>query len=151
MRLRAHQVVNEQINQVAGFATCQSDLRPISLSPIHRKSFWDITLRLSEVYLMVFVSIVNWPRENSFFSFRGLQPKFFSTFDPKNFGLLPTSTIVPTATDCGEEGSRTPDPLLAKQMLYQLSYFPNFLSRPECGYLDSNQGPQLYQSCALAN
>ena len=36
-------------------------------------------------------------------------------------------------------------------MLYQLSYFPNFLSRPECGYLDSNQGPQLYQSCALAN
>ena len=95
MRLRAHQVVNEQINQVAGFATCQSDLRPISLSPIHRKSFWDITLRLSEVYLMAFVSIVNWPRENFFISFRGLQPKFFSTFDPKNFGLLPTSTTNP--------------------------------------------------------
>ena len=25
---------------------------------------------------------------------------------------------------CGEEGNRTPDPLLAKQVLYQLSYSP---------------------------
>jgi hypothetical protein len=54
---------------------------------------------------------------------------------------------------CGEEGTRTPDLLLAKQALYQLSYFPNPAGRPQpqCAYLDSNQGPQLYQSCALAN
>ena len=26
---------------------------------------------------------------------------------------------------CGEEGNRTPDLLLAKQALYQLSYFPD--------------------------
>jgi hypothetical protein len=25
----------------------------------------------------------------------------------------------------GDEGARTPDPLLAKQVLYQLSYIPN--------------------------
>ncbi len=28
-------------------------------------------------------------------------------------------------TTCGEKGIRTPDPLLAKQVLYQLSYFPD--------------------------
>jgi hypothetical protein len=32
---------------------------------------------------------------------------------------------------CGDEGTRTPDPLLAKQVLYQLSYAPN-LSRQPC-------------------
>jgi hypothetical protein len=26
----------------------------------------------------------------------------------------------------GDEGARTPDPLLAKQVLFQLSYIPNF-------------------------
>jgi hypothetical protein len=54
---------------------------------------------------------------------------------------------------CGEEGTRTPDLLLAKQALYQLSYFPDpqRLTPAVCAYLDSNQGPQLYQSCALAN
>ena len=63
----------------------------------------------------------------------------------------------------GEEGNRTPDLLLAKQALYQLSYFPASklpahpaphgaqLANSQCAYLDSNQGPQLYQSCALAN
>lgn len=34
---------------------------------------------------------------------------------------------VATSQASGEEGSRTPDPLLAKQMLYQLSYFPDFV------------------------
>ena len=51
----------------------------------------------------------------------------------------------------GEEGNRTPDLLLAKQALYQLSYIPDRVSPTVCAYLDSNQGPQLYQSCALAN
>ena len=52
---------------------------------------------------------------------------------------------------CGEEGTRTPDLLLAKQALYQLSYSPDRVPPTVCAYLDSNQGPQLYQSCALAN
>ena len=30
---------------------------------------------------------------------------------------------------CGDEGSRTPDPLLAKQVLYQLSYVPRTSAR----------------------
>jgi hypothetical protein len=82
----------------------------------------------------------------------------------------------------GGEGNRTPDILLAKQALSQLSYAPIFkrtktqktnqnygLTRrmnrfapdssfilpsspfSDWAYLDSNQGPQLYQSCALAN
>jgi hypothetical protein len=54
-------------------------------------------------------------------------------------------------TRCGEEGTRTPDLLLAKQALYQLSYSPDRVPPTVCAYLDSNQGPQLYQSCALAN
>ena len=56
-----------------------------------------------------------------------------------------------TFTPCGEEGTRTPDLLLAKQALYQLSYSPDRVPPTVCAYLDSNQGPQLYQSCALAN
>ena len=64
----------------------------------------------------------------------------------------------------GGEEIRTPDPLLAKQVLYQLSYAPSVSGlRPQVGgkatddrrpmwaYQDSNLGPQLYQSCALAN
>jgi hypothetical protein len=58
------------------------------------------------------------------------------------------------STADGDEGVRTPDPLLAKQVLSQLSYIPGgtrVVQRSQCAYLDSNQGPQLYQSCALAN
>jgi hypothetical protein len=47
----------------------------------------------------------------------------------------------------GDEGIRTPDLSLAKAALCQLSYIPDL----QWAYLDSNQGPQLYQSCALAN
>jgi hypothetical protein len=48
---------------------------------------------------------------------------------------------------CGDAGSRTPYLLRAKQALFQLSYIPNAV----CwwGILDSNQGPQSYQDCAL--
>ena len=49
----------------------------------------------------------------------------------------------------GDEGVRTPDLVVANHALSQLSYIP--LSRSKWAYLDSNQGPQLYQSCALAN
>ena len=43
----------------------------------------------------------------------------------------------------GDAGSRTPYLLRAKQALFQLSYIPGW------GILDSNQGPQSYQDCAL--
>src|SRR5688572_14302168 len=61
---------------------------------------------------------------------------------------------------CGDDGARTRNLVVANHALSQLSYTPDAASRieplvalhlPMCGYLDSNQGPQLYQSCALAN
>src|SRR5262249_39114950 len=75
---------------------------------------------------------------------------------------------------CGDDGIRTRGLRLAKPALSQLSYIPllenpkhqirknigclrisnfgfRFSDFREWGYLDSNQGPQLYQSCALAN
>ena len=69
------------------------------------------------------------------------------------------SESAPKDFRCGDDGNRTRDLLLAKQALYQLSYFPlpNLAPSdkpkaiPQWAYLDSNQGPQLYQSCALAN
>ena len=64
----------------------------------------------------------------------------------------------------GDDRDRTGNPCLAKAVLSQLSYVPEPVSdsrtRPgtrlapdvcEWAYLDSNQGPPLYQSCALAN
>ena len=54
----------------------------------------------------------------------------------------------------GDEETRTPDPLLAKEMLFQLSYAP---SRPDghrtwwWAFLDSNQRPLPYQGSALTN
>jgi hypothetical protein len=54
----------------------------------------------------------------------------------------------------GDEETRTPDPLLAKEMLFQLSYVP----LPELGanvewwaFLDSNQRPLPYQGSALTS
>ena len=43
----------------------------------------------------------------------------------------------------GDAGIRTPCLLRAKQALFQMSYIPWW------GILDSNQGPQSYQDCAL--
>lgn len=51
---------------------------------------------------------------------------------------------------CGDDGVRTRDLVVANHALSQLSYIPVSL-RLQWAYLDSNQGPQLYQSCALAN
>ena len=50
----------------------------------------------------------------------------------------------------GDEETRTPDPLLAKEMLCQLSYVP----RPRKAWwaiLDSNQRPLPYQGSALTS
>ena len=73
----------------------------------------------------------------------------------------------------GGEGTRTHDPLVANQVLYQLSYAPVFgLTSPSragsknrlpserrapghharwCAYLDLNQRPPAYQAGALTN
>ena len=52
--------------------------------------------------------------------------------------------------DGGDEETRTPDPLLAKEMLCQLSYVP--LPRAMWwAFLDSNQRPLPYQGSALTS
>jgi hypothetical protein len=55
----------------------------------------------------------------------------------------------------GDEGTRTPDPLLAKEVLSQLSYIPDeaMLSdrRRWWAFLDSNQRPLPYQGSALTS
>jgi hypothetical protein len=51
----------------------------------------------------------------------------------------------------GAEEARTPDPLLAKEVLSQLSYGPLFVRDVWWGILDSNQRPQSYQDCALTS
>ena len=52
--------------------------------------------------------------------------------------------------DGGDEETRTPDPLLAKEMLCQLSYVP---APGGCwwAFLDSNQRPLPYQGSALTS
>ena len=53
---------------------------------------------------------------------------------------------------CGGEGTRTPDILLAKQALYQLSYTPAvYQTLSRCACLDLNQGPRRYQRRARTN
>jgi hypothetical protein len=90
-----------------------------------------------------------------------------------SFRSLLLSPGSPQAGDGGAEEARTPDPLLAKEVLSQLSYGPvsgllvvgrwmvevcssNLqLLRPATkkwwGILDSNQRPQSYQDCALTS
>src|SRR5438034_6267190 len=48
----------------------------------------------------------------------------------------------------GDEGIRTPDLCRARAALFQLSYIPSHTSTG-WAFLDSNQGPQSYQDCAL--
>ena len=50
----------------------------------------------------------------------------------------------------GDEETRTPDPLLAKEMLYRLSYVPT-PDRRWWAFLDSNQRPLPYQGSALTS
>jgi hypothetical protein len=49
----------------------------------------------------------------------------------------------------GAEEDRTPDPLLAKQVLSQLSYSP--IVKEWWAWVDSNYRPHPYQGCALTN
>ena len=41
--------------------------------------------------------------------------------------------VLPAGRDGGDEETRTPDPLLAKEMLYQLSYVPALPGREVVG------------------
>ena len=51
----------------------------------------------------------------------------------------------------GDEETRTPDLLLAKEMLYQLSYVPLASRELWWAFLDSNQRPLPYQGSALTS
>jgi hypothetical protein len=51
----------------------------------------------------------------------------------------------------GDEETRTPDLLLAKEMLYQLSYVPLASREVWWAFLDSNQRPLPYQGSALTS
>ena len=54
----------------------------------------------------------------------------------------------------GASRDRTDDPLLAKQMLSQLSYGPVILHLPRSirwAWVDLNHRPHAYQACALTN
>ena len=75
-----------------------------------------------------------------------------------------SSALRPTLEGVGgDEETRTPDPLLAKEMLYRLSYVPLVMSggpshlrtqSPSSkwwAFLDSNQRPLPYQGSALTS
>ena len=66
-------------------------------------------------------------------------------------GLLPKSEGFSADEGGGDEETRTPDPLLAKEMLCQLSYVPGYRSAMWWAHLDSNQGPRPYQGRALTS
>ena len=59
--------------------------------------------------------------------------------------------LVPAARSGGDEETRTPDPLLAKEMLCQLSYVPSDRKKVWWAFLDSNQRPLPYQGSALTS
>ena len=50
----------------------------------------------------------------------------------------------------GADRDRTDDPLLAKQVLSQLSYSP-MIDKGWWAWVDSNYRPHPYQGCALTN
>ena len=60
-------------------------------------------------------------------------------------------SVLASPPGSGAEGTRTPDIRLAKAALSQLSYGPGPAVAARWANLDSNQGPQSYQDCALAS
>lgn len=95
-------------------------------------------------------------------AFIGFFVDCFKSLFEKDLGLLFRPFL---SADCtrfpqinqlsGAGRTRTDDPLLAKQMLSQLSYNPNRLnnqsSSREWARVDSNHGPRRYQRRALTN
>ena len=79
----------------------------------------------------------------------GVQPELFSSVL-----VLPRADPVPPLSSPGsggDEETRTPDPLLAKEMLCQLSYVPIATRGWWWAFLDSNQRPLPYQGSALTS
>ena len=68
------------------------------------------------------------------------------------FSLFSFQGAVPTEVGCGGDNrDRTDDPLLAKQVLSQLSYTPMIHFFKWWAQVGSNHRPHDYQSCALAS
>jgi hypothetical protein len=65
-------------------------------------------------------------------------------------GMVPGDAIAVPAKRGGDEETRTPDPLLAKETLCQLSYVPK-RRWVWWAFLDSNQRPLPYQGSALTS
>ena len=83
------------------------------------------------------------------------EPSFGAGVGPGCLGLSRVIRIV--VAECvaggrggGDEETRTPDPLLAKEMLCRLSYVPT-PKRRWWAFLDSNQRPLPYQGSALTS
>jgi hypothetical protein len=70
-----------------------------------------------------------------------------SGIGPELFEML----VIGTVEGGGDEETRTPDPLLAKEMLCQLSYVPVRWDGWWWAFLDSNQRPLPYQGSALTS
>ena len=84
----------------------------------------------------------------------GVYPIFSSTvWGRRSCWLLVTRPVDEEAG--GDEETRTPDPLLAKEMLFQLSYVPlpavDRAGAVWWAFLDSNQRPLPYQGSALTS
>ena len=73
---------------------------------------------------------------------------FFTTMQLSKNSIVKTHSNASLQNLGGGERVRTDDPLRARQVLSQLSYTPN---KGWWAWLDSNQRPHDYQSCALAN
>jgi hypothetical protein len=77
--------------------------------------------------------------------FNAIHQMAFNIKQPFTF-LDPSSHPQPLCFG-GADRDRTGDPLLAKQVLSQLSYSPSF---KWWAWVDSNYRPHPYQGCALA-
>jgi hypothetical protein len=92
-----------------------------------RKSFAELALRCPALRMLVASRVpVNPSRDFSFVSFSS---RFTAVETSRSSGTLTLCfAVIPLGRghshQCGEEGTRTPDLLLAKQALYQLSYSP---------------------------
>jgi hypothetical protein len=88
-------------------------------------------------------------------SFAGVYPIFSSLVVDECSRVAPSFLPVRRMESGGDEEARTPDLLLAKEMLFQLSYVPLVPSPMLTGwwwaFLDSNQRPLPYQGSALTS
>ncbi len=88
-------------------------------------------------------------------------PLRYSHHPTRMYKRVDDYSLLPFFLIGGDEGTRTPDLCRAKAALFQLSYIPSLTTLtvsshgPNINYgrgwafLDSNQGPQSYQDCAL--